>query len=88
MKIVYKYELPIADRCMIRMHEEAEILCVQVQNGKPCIWALVDTDNHLYDYEFRIAGTGHDLALEPGEGEYVGTFQLASGALVFHVFAI
>ena len=88
MRTVFKYELPALDRCTIRMPEEAEILCVQVQHDKPCIWALVETDNHPYDYEFRVVGTGHDPALEPDQGEYVGTFQLLGGSLVFHVFRI
>lgn len=35
---------------------------------------------------FRLAGTGHPIA--EADLRYVGTFQLADGALVFHVFIL
>jgi hypothetical protein len=62
-----------------------------VQHGQPCIWArvVVDKDHPLRERWFRVAGTGHPLeGTMPSDhdGDYVGTFQLSDGALVFHVF--
>lgn len=42
MKTIYKYPLDVTDRQVIAMPEDAEILTVQVQNGKPMLWAVVD----------------------------------------------
>jgi hypothetical protein len=82
---VYKYALPVSDWTMVVMPEDAVPLCVQVQGGKPYIWARVTIGFPPVVHHFRIAGTGHDLG--SNIGRYIGTFQLDDGALVFHVFA-
>jgi len=82
---VYKYELPIGDWVSITMPEGAEPLCVAVQKGIPMLWARVMVGNPPVVHHFRIAGTGHDLG--SNVGRHVGTFQMHSGELVFHVFA-
>lgn len=42
MKRIFKYQLEITDRQTILLPHDAEILSVQVQNQKPCLWAKVD----------------------------------------------
>ena len=91
MKTVWKYSLPIEDCSELRMQKGAQILCVGFQ-GIPDlgvataiqIWARVDTDAIQEKRKFRVYGTGHPMPDYPGE--YIGTVQLAHGALVFHVF--
>lgn len=82
---VYKYPLgPLGDWITVQMPDKAEVLCVQVQNGAPYLWARVTVGDPPVTRHFRVAGTGHDLG--EGVGRYVGTFQLYGGELVFHVF--
>ena len=66
------------------MSAGAQVLCVQVQNATPCIWALVDIEAKKTLRTFATYGTGHQHESIPGR--YVGTYQLEGGALVFHVF--
>lgn len=82
---VYKYELPVSDWASVVMPEGAEVLCVQVQHGVPCIWARVTIGSPPLVHHFRVAGTGHDLG--SNVGKYIGTIQLDGGHRVFHVFA-
>jgi hypothetical protein len=87
MKRVYKYHIEITDEQVINMPTNAQILTVQEQNNEAFIWALVNPNESLYPYRFRLAGTGHEIH---GSGfmTFIGSFQLANGALVFHLFKI
>lgn len=84
MSTIYKYELEVVDKQEIELPLDAEILNVQVQHGKPCLWAkvipsLVPETRVIFMY-----GTGHPI-YEPIL-KYISTFQIANGNLVFHVF--
>lgn len=80
---IYKYPLEITDRQVIDMPDGAKILTVQVQHEVPCVWAPVDPDVASVPRYFTIYGTGHPCS---AEGQYVGTFLVHGGALVFHIF--
>lgn len=86
MKKIYKYVLATTDSQALLM-KKGEILSLQLQNGAPCIWVLVnpiESDEYRY---FEIFGTGHTIYEDMGvERRFVGTYQLAGGKLVFHVF--
>ena len=82
METIYKYKLVPAETQAIIMPEGAKVLTVQVQRGCPCLWALVESTNPPIARHFRIYGTGENFV----HGEYIGSFQLAGGDLVFHVF--
>lgn len=87
MQTIYKYEVPIEDEFVVELPESAKILCVQVQHGEPFFWALVDTANQPERRRFSLRGTGHVLDEYLVESaNYVGSFQLRGGALVFHLF--
>lgn len=86
MKTIWKYPVAVVDVQTIGMPLGAEILTIQDQKGTPCIWALVDSDAPLADREIRIAGTGHKI--NKSIKQYIGSFQLGGGDLVFHVFEI
>ena len=82
---IWKFPIRIDDELVIEMPRGARILHVGVQNGKPQLWAMVDVKAPLVDRHFAVRGTGH-----PADGlkevQHSGTFMMANGALVFHLF--
>ncbi len=85
MQTIWKFQFNTTDEVNIKMPLGAEILTVQMQNGYPCLWAVVNPKNSLVDRNFSIHGTGHPLPMR-GVGNYIGTYQQAEGALVWHLF--
>jgi len=93
---IYKYVLPMTDRVTIPMPFGAQVLCVQIWDGEPCLWTLVDSGAPLAARHFRIARNGQ--LFDESAYTYIGTFQLPRqdeasnifdrGALVFHVFEV
>jgi hypothetical protein len=85
-RTIWKYDLPsvLSDDPMVMMPDGADVLCVQVQDGFPRVWALVDPDAARVAHRFRVYGTGHSLPNEPGR--YIGTWQAAGGMFVWHLF--
>lgn len=85
MKTIWKFPLEITGVQGISMPEGAELLTVQVQRGCPCLWALVDSDAEFKEIvNVWTCGTGGPVSLEAKR--YLGTYQVNSGKLVFHVF--
>ncbi len=86
---IFKYPVSLTDDVVVEMPESAEVLGVQVQQGKAVMWALVDPDASAIARRFRLVGTGHPInGQERYQLRYVGTFQLAEGSLVFHLFEV
>ena len=88
MKTIYKYELKITDTQAIALPIGATILHLDVQNNKPCIWALIPAGAGMHapkERRFHTYGTGHqipDLKLK-----YVGSYQTSYHTpFVGHVF--
>jgi len=76
----------IATSQTIRMPIGAEILTVQIQDGKPCLWAEIDADSkalteprYIQVYETGQAMIGMSL-----DRKYIATIQI--GQTVYHVF--
>ena len=89
MRTVFKYDIIMSDEFTIDMPIGTEVLCIQLQNNIPQLWALVDTDTDKEKqvYKFRFTGTGHHID-DSLELKYVGTVQLYNDTLVFHLFQI
>ena len=92
MKIL-KYPIVIDDKQLIMMPKFSRILCAQVQNGDPYIWAAVDGAFPEVGRKIRLAGTGHDVTDVYGgsmtykeDVGYIGTFQINDGTFVGHLF--
>ena len=86
MEKIFKYPIEITDKQSILMPKGAKILAVQVQNGNPCIWAMINPDTTVEEVAIRVHGTGHPI-YDSSNLEYIGTFQsIYGGNLVFHVF--
>lgn len=85
MTKVYKFPLEISDEQKVSMPEGAKVLTVQVQKGKPCIWAECNPDVKSVLRTFLIRGTGHPIDDEIKK-EYIGTIQMCDDSIIFHVF--
>lgn len=83
-KAVWKYNLDEVTK--IGVPSGYQILTVQLQQGIPCVWILVNTENPKEEVTIKIYGTGHTI--EDNIGKYLGTFQVASGTLIFHAFEV
>jgi hypothetical protein len=84
---IWKYPLTLTDVQDVRMPSGSEILTVQVQHASLCLWALVNQNAGRDAGEVRtieIHGTG--IIMSDEERRYIGTAQMAGGALVWHVF--
>lgn len=98
MKKIWKYALDADNLQTVKMPVGAKILTAQTQmveglrrpQRRVQLWVLVDVgDGGLVEYEDRVIAiypTGEPLPDEPGE--YVSTFQIDNGSLVFHVFDV
>lgn len=82
MKTIYKYPFDVVDSFNINVSKDAEVLTVQIQNGKPCIWVLTDPGSEPVPKSFQIYGAGLPTNCE--NMKYIGTFQL--GMFVGHLF--
>ena len=84
---IWKYQLNVIDEQQLFLPADAKILTVQTQRGTPCLWTLVNEENTAKELrKIAIYGTGNPLPDNPGE--YIGTFQMHGGDLVFHVFEV
>ena len=84
MKTIWKYPIESFNQ-EIQMPLDTEILCVQLQNNIPTLWALVETENvkkSLARFDILTYYTGDHQINE--KAKYIGTYQLAG--LVYHVF--
>ena len=85
-KAMWKFDVDVSFKTVISMPKDAKILCVQIQHGTPCIWAIVNPNNGTEDREFTVKGTGHSF--DDSGKEYIGTFQLSAGDFVGHLFEV
>jgi len=83
---IWKFTLETKDRQTVKMPKGARILSLQMQNGNPQVWALVDQSSVKACRRIAIYGTGHPVGENGWPGEFVGTYQMNGGTLVFHVF--
>jgi hypothetical protein len=81
---IFKWTLAITDRQNLYMPVGAKLLTVQMQNEMPQLWALCNPEAPKETRTFNIIGTGNPIQNDPGQ--YIATFQINSGMLVFHVF--
>jgi len=83
---IWKWTLSVLDVQTVQMPKGAQVLSVQVQDGEPQLWAMVDEQAPTEPRTFATYGTGHPLPDVANHGRFVSTYQMHSGRLVFHVF--
>ena len=81
---IFKYDLSFESRTFIRMPEDSEIMDIQIQNGKPVMWAMVDPESKEIVVRINRLFTGQGMQLEATHNEYLGTIQYEG--LVYHYF--
>ena len=52
------------------------------------MWFLVDPDAETEIRSFRTLGTGNPLTFNTENLEFLGTFQMAEGRLIWHLFEV
>ena len=87
MKTIWKYNLGLTVRDEFEMPRGARILALQTQRSEPCMWVEFEgTPTPLETRVFETFGTGHPMGEK--KREFIGTYQLEDGALVFHVYEL
>lgn len=85
MRTIYKYELAAGLGTKLELPKNARFLSIQTQGQSPQMWFEVQTEREKEYRQFYVFGTGHQIP-DDLKLDYLGTFQLAGGALVFHAF--
>lgn len=85
MKTIWKYDLQITSRQTLLMPRGSVPLSVQQQNGRLCLWAVVDPSAPMVGRDIQILGTGNPVRADAVLA-FLGTVQMQEGALVLHVF--
>lgn len=86
MRTIYKYAIQ-PGQFDIHLPKGAKILTVQTQHNQPQMWVMLDTDNNPERRTFVTFPTGGEVPTDTHLG-YIGTFQLAGGHLIFHLFEV
>jgi ADP-ribosylglycohydrolase len=86
MQTVWKYTLSSKKHQQIEMPFGAEIIKGDVQNEKPVIWALVNTENVIENRNFELVGTGGEI--KGKDFKYVCSFNFSDGKFVQHLFEV
>ena len=87
MPTIHKFTLSPEELNEIRLPADAEILTVQNQRNKICMWVKLDKSSQRVVRKFSVLGTGWDI-VSKYKLKYIGTVQLEDGLLVFHVFEL
>lgn len=82
METINKYPLALIDEQEVLMPVGANILCVQVQDGQPVLWAVIETTELKIPRRIAIVTTGRQFDELPKK--YIGTVQL--DGFVLHFF--
>ena len=85
MEYIYKYQLQITDIQKVEIPMNNKPLCVREQNGTLVLYALVNPEKEILNYEFEVFGTGHPIKSKTAVREYIDTVQMSNG-LVWHIF--
>jgi len=90
MKRIFKYCLETTDEQTIGVPEltgysfKDQVLKVDTQREKPCLWILVDDSEQTVKRHIAVVGTGHYCGEELED--YLGSYQIFNGQFVGHVF--
>lgn len=89
-QVIWKYQLEVKDVQEIELPQGSALLSVQVQNGNPCLWALVyNTEAEKETIRLRTIGTGNPIDSADFDPEdFLGTYQLMNGSFVGHIFQV
>ncbi len=81
---IWKIELKKDSTQLVKMPENSEILDIQMQNGKPVMWFLTDTQSKEIEVKINMYATGCETDENKSKNEYLSTVQ--DGLYVWHFF--
>lgn len=84
-KMIWKFPLELKEWQALDMPIGSEVLTLQVQEGTPTLWVMVDPLMPKVKKHFHIVATGQAIS-EEQHGLYHGTWQ--SGPFVWHLFEV
>ena len=83
MRTIWKYIIDDITKVQVwQLSENTQFLTLQLQNGVPTAWFLVDPTK-LQSRVFAIIGTGHEV---PNNSQYLATWQ--DSPFVWHLFEL
>lgn len=83
-RTIWKFDLQVAGRQVVNVPNGAKLLTIQMQHGRPVLWAEVNPDEpHVAGREILCFGTGHPITPKQ---TYLGTVQEMGGNLVWHFY--
>lgn len=86
MKTIWKFPLAMESKDqLIEMPRGAQVVNVDMQDGRVCLWAIVDEDMMEEPRIFVVSGTGWGVA---SYARYVGTAAQGGGGFVWHVWEV
>lgn len=81
--VIYKYSITHKSVQTIELPIHSQILCVQLQFGKPFIWVRIpNPEAPTIERTFEFSGTGEEI--DNTIRQYIGTWQ--EGPFVWHLF--
>jgi hypothetical protein len=81
---IYKYGLKLQAENYIKMPAISEIMDIQLQDGKPVMWVLVDPVSDDITVKIESYFTGEKVDTNDFKNEYIATIQ--HDGLVYHFF--
>ncbi len=84
MREIWKFPLEITDRQIVSMPRMHDFLTVQLQNGKPVLWAIVQPKSDREEVRIYCVGTGNGESVLYDCPRYLGTVQITP--FVWHYF--
>lgn len=86
-KVIYKYRLNCYPTQQY-LPVGAKFLCIQNQNETPQMWFIVDPKEQETEQRNFVTRPTGAMFYTNQSTDYLGTFQLDNGRLVFHVFEL
>lgn len=83
MITIHKYQFNLSPDFEIEMPEKSKVLDVQLQDGIPTMWVIVNTDWKKEKRKFKAYWTGQELNGLDLFRTHIATIQLA---YVWHIF--
>lgn len=83
MKTIHKYTLHGTGETIVQGHAGARFLSAGNQPGVIVVWAEVDDEMYLTNYNLCVYGTGWELS--ENEKRFIGTVQDTDG-YVWHIY--
>ena len=85
---IRRFDFAMKDVVSVAMPTGAELLHIEEECGRVCLWAIVDESAPTEAREFRLVGDGPVLGAEFLQAKYVGTLQApySTFPVAWHVF--